>query len=208
MAKQFKPKSISPEQKLQKFKNSVFSEVEHSVAEILDEVEKTKEEELIIARDRELDKHFTAMQQAISDIKKDCIKKASAHELESKKGLLLKREQICNDVFSVVIKNLFKFTKSADYLSYYKKLLINTLREEKITDATIYISPSDTHLEKDILSIIGKDSEVKQRDDITIGGFFLINNTDGTAIDKTLDTKIEEQKNEFKRNSRLALNEK
>ena len=115
--------------------------------------------------------------------------------------IVSKRNEITDRVFSAVEKRVENFTKSSDYQSFLEnsvKEIISTIGE----DTVIYIRPEDEKYIS-VLSTACKGVEIDKT--IRLGGCKGVNEKRAMREDDTLDSRFEQQKQEFYSASGLSV---
>ena len=196
---------MSESDKLKKFEKAVYKEADLKANKILENMEEYKNQELSKTKDDELERHFVNMQNQISNIKQQCIRKVSIEELNAKRDVLLKRDEIISRIFSAVEQRLKDFTKSDEYKSYLFESIESQLRHLKADDCEILLRKSDMTFADEIKNKFK--ISASQDNSIEIGGFILKDLTHGLAYNNTLDDKLYSQKNSFNEISRLSVAE-
>lgn len=140
----------------------------------------------------------------------DAMKSAISADMakkESEGNLLIfkKRQQITNQVFAKATEKLQEYTKTR---AYYEKLVAYAKEcAEFFDNATVEIclSKQDMQYANDITKLFKGECTVKEVADIIIGGLRVYCPERQIAVDKTLDTKLEEQREWFYINSDLQV---
>ena len=140
----------------------------------------------------------------------DAMKSAIAADMakkESEGNLLIfkKRQQITKQIFEKAAKKLQEYTKTK---AYYEKLVAYAKEcAEFFDNATVEIclSKQDMQYANDITKLFKGECTVKEVADIIIGGLRVYCPERQIAVDKTLDTKLEEQREWFYINSDLQV---
>lgn len=140
----------------------------------------------------------------------DAMKSAISADMakkESEGNLLIfkKRQQITNQVFAKATEKLQEYTKTK---AYYEKLVAYAKEcAEFFDNATLEIclSKQDMQYANDIIKLFKGECTVKEVADIIIGGLRVYCPERQIAVDKTLDTKLEEQREWFYINSDLQV---
>lgn len=186
---------IDQTQKLEKFKQAVFDEAEAKAAEIVNETkaecesrigEAKKEAEENVRRGKaEADEKFSASQ----------LRDSSSGNLQSRKVVLLRREEIIDRVFENVRAKLEAFGSTPEY----EELMIKRAREasELYPDkqGEIRISPKDSAL-KEKLALGGKFT-VSETNSIVSGGLMVVYAEDNLALDFTFDNELANSRKGF-----------
>ena len=160
-------------------------------------LQKAEEEGLVDAYNL-IHKEQDAMKSAIS---------ADMAKKESEGNLLIfkKRQQITNQVFAKATEKLQEYTKTK---AYYEKLVAYAKEcAEFFDNATVEIclSKQDMQYANDITKLFKGECTVKEVADIIIGGLRVYCPSQQIAVDKTLDTKLEEQREWFYANASLQI---
>ena len=194
---------IDQTQKLEKFKQAIFNEVESSANELIENTKQECEQRISDARAEAAlirENGFAGIDSEYTGL---AARTASAQKLESRRNILLKREEIIDRVFDNVKKELQRFCQSSEY----EKLMIRRLRKCAETyphkQGEVLISPKDKGL-ADKLGAVG-DYTVKVSSGIELGGFTLVFAQDNLAIDCTFDEQFSKQRRGFAAVSGMKL---
>lgn len=193
------------DEKLAKFRKAVFAEADKQAAQILADIGKHRQEELDKTKDEALELHFRSMQKQLNQIKQDCKRDVSKADLAAKRELLTRREELCGQVFAHVRERLREFTSSAEYKSYLLDKIAAAFKSCPAKDSVLYLTASDLHFQKDLQSRLGFEISVQEMDNDKIGGFLLKNEPLGIAVDETLDSLLESQRDYFSSISHLKV---
>jgi vacuolar-type H+-ATPase subunit E/Vma4 len=196
---------LPPEEKLKKFKNAILKETDEQANQILAEIDDFKNQELANSKEQTLEEYFYEMQAEITKIKQDCKRCVSTAELNAKRELLIKREQIAEKIFNVVSQKLVDFTSSADYKTYLLKGIQNSFENASISGSELFLKPADMGLKKEIEDSFNNQITVTELDSIVIGGFIVKNEAKGILIDETLDYNLKNQHSYFNQISNLKV---
>lgn len=160
-------------------------------------LQKAEEEGLIDAYNL-IHKEQDAMKSAIAA---DLAKKEAEGNLE----VFKKRQQITKEVFEKAKTKLQEYTKT----SAYQDKLISYAKEcaDFFKDSTVEIclNKQDMKYADKISSIFKGEVSVKEVADILIGGLRVYCPSQQIAVDKTLDTKLEGQREWFYANASLQI---
>lgn len=180
------------EQKLEKFSESVNSEVREHISKIIDEANMLSSEKLEKAENDALLDAYNKIQKAVKEAEAKYRKMYALEEQKFRVDTLLHREELSNKIFSDVEKKLYDFVESDKYGDY----LMNIVEGEKLSDdAVIAVSSKDEKYGEAIKKKYGYD--LKLDNSIKIGGIMLIDSKQGFIIDNTFDSALEEQKKAF-----------
>lgn len=181
-------------------------------AEVINGAEKNRDEALSSLREKEKERLKTAEKDIKSGkesrvrtecekIKLETEKEVALLKNDLKKDILIRREEMFDEVFSKVRENIEAFRKSPQYIS---DMIDNIKKAAEILsggEVECSLLPEDIEaVKKEIPSLVYKEAE----EDI-IGGFTLMNKEKHLYLDMTLSSKIEQQKKNFYRKSGLVL---
>lgn len=184
--------------KLDKFKEIVLEDAKDKKNAIEEATNKKKEDALEKAEENILEEAYKMIQNEVSEIKSDIGREISLHNIESRKEVLAEREHYVEAVFNAVKKQLNKFTKTEQYVTYLQKTYLDA--EKTLGQITrIYVSRPDIDIVKKFI----KNIEVKQDLRIVIGG--LIAENDGLIADYTFDKRIKSEREKFSNNILLNI---
>lgn len=192
------------DEKLNKFRQAVFAEADKQAAEILSDIDKHRQEELEKAKNDALELHFHSMQAQLGQIKQDCKRDVSKADLQAKRELLMRREQLSDQVFDAVRERLRAFTATGEYREYLLRKIGTALASCPTEGSQLYLTAADMALAPDIQRQYAGLS-LQQLDGGEIGGFLLKNEALGIAVDETLDSLLEGQREYFNNISGLRI---
>lgn len=178
--------------KLEKFSESVNSEVEEHISKILGEANELSGKELEKAEDDALLDAYNKIQKSVRDTEAKYRRMYALEEQKFRMDALRHREELSNRIFSDIEKKLAEFTSSEKYGEY----LFTIAGEENLSGSgEIAVSPRDKAFGEKLGEKYG--CEVKLDDSIELGGLMIIDKEQGMIIDKTFDSALEEQKKAF-----------
>lgn len=178
--------------KLEKFSESVNSEVEEHISKILGEANELSGKKLEKAEDDALLDAYNKIQKSVRDTEAKYRRMYALEEQKFRMDALRHREELSNRIFSDIEKKLAEFTSSEKYGEY----LFTIAGEENLSGSgEIAVSPRDKAFGEKLGEKYG--CEVKLDDSIELGGLMIIDKEQGMIIDKTFDSALEEQKKAF-----------
>lgn len=178
--------------KLEKFNESVNTEVGEHIGKIMDEANRLSEETLEKAEDDALLEAYNKIQRAVRDTEAKYRRLYALEEQKYRMNALKYREELSQKIFSGVERRISEFTSSEKYGDY----LMNIADREKLSEtAVVAVSPRDEKYSEKLKAKYGR--EVRQDDSIELGGIMIIDPEQGLIIDKTFDSALEEQKKAF-----------
>ena len=194
------------QEKLLKFKQAVFSDIDTKISEIQKETEKLKQDSLAQTEDEQLNDAYHYIQSNVAKIKAEFKLKIAQAELSAKQDVLLQREIYRKSILENVQKRLEEFTKTAVYKDYLIKKLEDILTSYPIDQSVILYKQEDSWLPEEIKKRFNTENCTFQSSSlIKIGGFSIRNELNGYVIDETLESKLQEQIPYFNQNCRIAV---
>ena len=189
-------------EKLQRFIDAVNDETERKVSEMLGEAETEKKAILSEAEkesDEFADRYFSTGSKKNGN---RYVRDISRAELEMKKEILRRREELTDEVFSVVKERLISYRNDPKYVD----MLIKNLLLLRITDgAEVFLAPEDMKFADTLKKAIRSENVVFSPDEnIKFGGISVYNKESGTISDKTFDMAVEEQRRLFANRNAFA----
>lgn len=179
-------------EKLGRFVNSVNSEVDEKINKIISEAELQKNNLIRKTEDEALLNAYNKIQKSVREIESKYRRMLALKQQQLKSDCLRRREILAESIFDSVKKQICLFTASEKYRNY----LISLVKNEDIHEnSVIMISEKDMKY-SEILNSMFK-CKVESDPEIEIGGIVIVDNDNGIAIDRTLDSAFEEQRKSF-----------
>lgn len=179
-------------EKLGRFVNSVNSEVDEKINKIISEAELQKNNLIRKTEDEALLNAYNKIQKSVREIESKYLRMLALKQQQLKSDCLRRREVLAERIFDSVKKQICLFTASEKYQNY----LISLVKNEDIHEnSVIMISEKDMKY-SEILNSMFK-CKVELDPEIEIGGIVIVDNDNGIAIDRTLDSAFEEQRKSF-----------
>jgi vacuolar-type H+-ATPase subunit E/Vma4 len=201
------------EESLNRFSKSVLDKA-FDVRRSMEQEMSLQKDEILKKKELEfLEEAYHRIQSGIARLHRESNEHISKTILNNRKGLILKREEVVNEVFNEVLNKIKDFAKSQEY---YKWLLdscksVLDMISAKDGSAILYINKSDErwqeNLNRDMNSIFPGTEivvEVYARDDF-IGGAKALNPGLGIEADNSIKSRLEEAKHEFLKLSGLFV---
>lgn len=194
-------------EKLNTFTSLVLQDAQEKREKLLKNVEKVYSEKLDERENELLQNAYENIQQNIHDARKDANARVLHAEMDAKKRLILRREEIINEVMTLSRDKLIEFAKSDKYEEWLLAKIKKGLFEVGKGSKTIYISSDDIKF-KEIIEQIPEMARLTveaspERD--FIGGAKIINTDRKVAVDYSFKEMLSEQKQVFLQSSGLAL---
>lgn len=190
------------EDKLKRFEQIIFSDVEKEVNAIVEETDAYKNKALAEYHEKMLDEYFDYMQEQVKKIKADTKRRISQTELETQREILMARNEIAARVFDTVKQDLTAFTEKEEYRAYLTERIQAAVKDADIKNFQILVKASDLPL----LENSGFLDKIAPDDSIRLGGFILISQDDGFMVDESFDSKLDGLVAYFNRTSGLTVN--
>lgn len=194
-------------EKINTFTSLVLKDAEEKRDKLLENVEKEYTERLDAKETELLQSAYESIQQNIHDAQKDANARVLHAELDSKKKLILRREEIISEVMAAVKNKIVEFTKSSEYEKWLLSKIEKALFEVGKGNKTVYISSDDIKLKEKIeqLPDTGKITVEAAAEKDFIGGAKILNNDRKLSVDYSFKEMLSEEKQKFLQSSGLAL---
>ena len=194
-------------EKLNTFTSLVLKDAEEKREQLLKSVEKEYTERIDEKETELLQGAYENIQQSIQDAHKSANERILHAEMDSKKKLILRREEIINEVMQLSKEKLVEFKKSAKYEKWLLDKIEKALFEVGKGSKIVYISPDDLKFKEKIEQIPEMSrltvEAASERD--FIGGAKIYNKDRKVAVDYSFKEMLTEQKQKFLQSSGLAL---
>lgn len=191
--------------KLQKFETAVFAEIDAKTEIIKHQAEDFKNSELEKNKDIQLLKSYNEIQKKSQEIRKKFKRDVAKFGLDSKRNILIKRNEITKKVFDNVTEKLNSFYNSAEYDNYMQKKLKSFSDKNALSDVEICVGEKDFANAESLKAAYSLPCSISLDKSIQIGGFILKDNKKNIYFDETLSYILSEQKEYFIQNSELFL---
>ena len=183
---------------------------------IRDEIEKIadQEEKQILEEAKALEKEAYAQMEA--EAKKDAKRQlekelaaisskasidAAANLEQRTKKLVEKRDELVKNIFEQAKNKLIAFVESDEYKDYLIDHIQKIGQEYQMTGCILNLRKEDMKYQKELVKAYGFDIEVKDNNQIHLGGFIIENPVTHVVCDETLETALENQKDWFYKTS-------
>lgn len=194
-------------EKLEKLSKAVNEEVDGQIKDILAEAEASRQQIIEKANDESLNYAYGRIKDEIKKIAAKYVKIISKAELDSKREILIYREQISNKIIENVKISIDRFTKSKDYKDYLIKLAKDEIvQAPKSSEIVVFLSKNDMQYSGELKSVLGEKISFEEKSGIKLGGLCVLYKNDNVLKDRTLDSALKEQKDLFNNSSSLRLN--
>ncbi len=187
---------------LVRFSDAIISDAEEKQRKYIERAQKRKEE-LINAKKTEFKEEYEKkVRYACSKIRGTTGLEVAQRRNELKYSLIKRRNEMFDDVFKEVVKNISEYVKKDEYLKNMSSVFEKATEKFNCGKTQCCAREEDIEFLKSLSE--GKNIEFFANDEI-IGGFTLKNNEMKIFVDFTLNEKIKEQKELFFINSGLVI---
>ena len=170
-------------------------------------VEKEYSERLDERENELLENAYENIQENIQTAKREANERVLHAQMDSKKQLILRREEIIDEVMKTVRAKLVEFTESDEYEAWLISKIEKALFEVGKGSKIIYISPEDIKLKEKIEQIpdMSKISVEASSERDFLGGAKVLNTDRRVSADYSFKEMLFEQKQTFLQSSGLSL---
>lgn len=194
-------------EKLNTFTSLVLKDAEQKRDKLLENVQKEYSERLDAKENELLQGAYENIQQNIQSARKGANERVLHAELDSKKRVILRREEIIDEVMKEARKRLVEFAESDKYEAWLLDKIEKALFEVGKGSKTIYISSDDLKLKEKIEQIpdMARLTVEASPERDFIGGAKVFNTDRKVAVDYSFKEMLSEQKQVFLQSSGLAI---
>ena len=194
-------------EKLNTFTSLVLKDAEQKREKLLENVQKEYSERIDAKENELLQGAYENIQQNIQSAQKRANERVLHAELDSKKKLIMRREEIIDDVMKLSRAKIVEFIESDKYEEWLLSKIEKALFEVGKGSKTIYISSDDIKLKEKIEQIPDTSRitvEASGEKDF-LGGAKILNTDRKVAVDYSFKEMLSEEKQKFLQSSGLAL---
>ena len=195
------------DEKLNTFSTFVMRNANEERERLMEETE-NKYKSLIAEKENEyLEEAYETIQKSKSECARISGEELLHAEMDSKKQVLLKREEIINSVMDAVRKRLIDFTHSDGYESWLVKKAATAAKEAGEGGKVIYVAEEDMRC-ADKLKAIGGGSEITVEsapEHDFFGGVRVYNADRHISVDYSFKELLSDEKQSFLKNSGLVI---
>lgn len=193
------------EEKLSKFVQAITQYAEEQRERITQEIQELTAERLQKAEQEVLTDAYKLIQRETAAIKNQSVREMSMRELAARKEVLVRRQNITDNIFKHAKEKLTEFVCSSEYEQYMEKLLHQMIPLLSDFNTIYYISRRDQKLIEHLQNICPENARVELSDDIEIGGIRGVDANNRQIIDSTMDSKLMSQHSWFAASSGLSI---
>jgi len=161
--------------------------------ENIEDIKRQEELELRKAQDEILEDVNNLIDKEIFSMKNKISIEVAKKELEEKKNFFRVRREIMENMFRECKKRLIDFTKSQDYQKLLENYAVSISKILQGEGILIFVKKDDLKYKDLICKAFGKPCEIKESDDILIGGIKGQSISQNLIVDQTFDTKLIQQ---------------
>lgn len=161
--------------------------------ENIEDIKKQEELELRKAQAEILTDVNNLINKEIFSMKNKISIEVAKKELEEKKNFFRVRREIMENMFRECKKRLIDFTKSQDYQKLLENYAVSISKILQGEGILIFVKKDDLKYKDLICKAFGKPCEIKESDDILIGGIKGQSISQNLIVDQTFDTKLIQQ---------------
>lgn len=155
---------------LSRFQKAIFADATVKRDALLEETEQRRKKALEEKNDALLLKAYQQLQASTAELERETSTAVSKAEMEAKRSLLVRREELSQEIFENVTKRLRKFTQSEEYPEFLKQKLDALRVEKKLSGSVVICRKEDLPL----MERLTGDSQIaalQGDEEILIGGF-------------------------------------
>jgi V/A-type H+-transporting ATPase subunit E len=182
--------------KLAAFEQAILAESNEKIDAIDQEIRDYEQTELAKAKDDEYNKMYEYMQRQIHEIENRYKQSLTKYELDSRRSLLLFRNELSEQVFESVREKLRAYTKTEEYGKHLILELTNAVKEFPYDDVTVLLQADDMKFQIEIHQVL-PDVVIKEDPKNHLGGFILLYEEKGVLADMTYESALQEKKKDF-----------
>lgn len=193
-------------EKLYRFENAIFSNIEHEINSIVDAAQSEKDEIVQKAKEKYLYNASKEIRRTVKKLQGKTVKLISQEEIKAKGEVLKHREKLVDQLFDTIVDRINAFTVSDKYANFLSNAATDAVKEIDGVNATILIRQEDIKHKDAIQKAVGANYEIKVDSSINLGGLSILLEEGKVLIDRTLDSAIDEQRKRFVYESGLGIN--
>ena len=193
------------EEKISKFVQAITEYAQEQSEKIHKEVEDFKAERLQQAEKDVLMDTYRLIQKERDGLRSDLSREISRRDMEARKRLLARRQEMTDTIFQDATNRLKAFTATPAYVEKLKSSLKEMTTLLPAEGTVYYLMPADAAHWSALSPLCPDGSRLETAEDILIGGIRGENTAAGIMADDTLDAKLELQHEWFTRHSGLTV---
>ncbi|NLE26323.1 MAG: hypothetical protein GX625_13460 [Clostridiaceae bacterium] len=193
------------EEKFNKFSYMVMKEADAKKNELISQAEKESTEAVAEKEILFLKKAYSRIHESLVKIEKEHNEEVSKAILASKQALFNRREEILQQVFSNVRKELEAFKSNEEYKSYMIKTILQAFEQIGQGEILIYADSDDIPLIEEIRTKSGTIFELLESEEQLVGGCIICNKSKGLLYDYSFINGLDAERASFLENYGLSI---
>lgn len=187
------------DEKLRRFKETIFAEVEEESAQILGELDTYRAEQLEKAVALEEEKGAHLIKSRMEESKAEFSRRLTKERLGSRQRLLRCRAELVEELFDEAAQRLLAFAEGSDYESWLQQALARC--GGALEGGMLLIREKDRAIFEKLAPGLPLQADLQNR----LGGFVLQNIGQSLYLDETFAAKLAAEKERFYQDGALGL---
>jgi hypothetical protein len=180
-----------------KFLKSIDKYARQQQLKIEEEIQNIEKAELEKSESRIIEDVNNMIQKELVSMKNKISVDISHKELECRKNLAGKRQNMLNEMFDTCAKELMEYTKTSEYTEKMKEYAKDISKVLSESDTKLFVKEEDLKYSNLVKESFGRNCEICSDENIQIGGIRGYSEKLGIMGDETLDSSLEKQKDWF-----------
>lgn len=180
-----------------RFLKSIDKYARQQQSKIEEEIEDIEKAELEKSESRIIEDINNMIQKELMSMKNKISVDISHKELECRKNLAKKRQNMLNEMFETCTQELIEYTKTSQYTEKMREYAKEISKILESTDTKLFVKEEDLKYSDLIKESFGRNCEIYSDEDIQIGGIRGYSEKLGMMSDETLDSSLEKQRDWF-----------
>ena len=189
---------------LSRFQKAIFADATAKRSALLKEEAQHRKAALQEKNDQLLQRAYQQLQAGTAQFEKEASTALSKAEREAKRRLLLRRQELTEEMFSRVSQRLEAFSKGPEYRGYLQGRLEELEKAGRLSGSFLQVRQADAALLEELTQGKGL-SGLEISEDIRLGGFRCCNRDRGFLAEETLEAALDAQKEWFFAHSGLEI---
>ena len=190
-------------------KNKFYLAINHYAEEqrkkIEAEIDAYKQKEFEYAESEILLESYRMIQREMAQMRNGIARELARREMETRRGLLIKRDEISRKVFKCASEKLSEFSQSSGYPEFLEKSAQNLKKAVHGPGTVLLLGEKDQKYADLVQKAFGEECPVQTDKTIRIGGLRAVNSDSGILADDSLDTRLKNQREWFEEHSGMAV---
>jgi vacuolar-type H+-ATPase subunit E/Vma4 len=188
------------------FSRDIISKSDEEIEKLKNEIDEKKTRSIKRIETEVHTRIFRSLEIDLSDLNADFSANLSRVKNEYTRVLMKKRRELLDSIVEEVRAKCIKFVESKKYKEFIDKK-IKSISEKFCNKAIEFrIKKNDKIVKESIKNHLDVKYEIKEVNEIEIGGFSVVCYEMGVMLDETIDTKLSERQLWFYEHSDLAAN--